>query len=104
MIDTQLRSHESIVCTLWGDLDWVGATALRHVMADLLQPGMEVVIDLRLVDSCDAVGISALVGSTRRARAVGCRVRILDDPRNEHQAPAVSVGHPPPQKEKPPRR
>jgi anti-anti-sigma factor len=76
MIETQLRSPESIVCTPWGDLDWIGAMSLRHVMTDVIQPGVEVVIDLDHVNSVDAVGVSALVGSSRRARAIGCTVRI----------------------------
>ena len=80
MIETELRSSESVVCSPWGDLDWMGATSLRHVMTEVIQPGMEVVIDLHHVDSVDPVGVSALVGSARRARAIGCRARIRNAP------------------------
>ena len=76
MIETQLDSCEIIVCTPWGDLDWIGATSLRHVMGNVLQPGIEAVIDLSHVDSLDGAGISALLGSSRRARSIGCTVRI----------------------------
>jgi anti-anti-sigma factor len=76
MIETQLHSSGSIVLRLWGDLDWIAAQSLRHVMTDMLRPGIEVVVDLSHVASFDAVGISALVGSSRRARSVGCRLRI----------------------------
>lgn len=75
MIETHSRSQGSIVCAPWGHLDWIGAASLRHVIADVLQPGREVVIDLRHVDSFDGVGLSALVGASRRARSIGCKAR-----------------------------
>jgi anti-anti-sigma factor len=49
---------------------------LRHVIGDLLRPGVEITIDLSRVEFIDAVGISAIVGSVRRVRAVGGRVHI----------------------------
>ena len=76
IIETQFRSTDRVVCAPWGDLDWSGATSLRHVLADVLRPGMQVDIDLGHVDFFDAVGISALIGSSRRAQSMGCRVRI----------------------------
>ena len=76
VIETQFGSSDHVVCAPWGDLDWTGATSLRHVMADVLQPGVQVDIDLRHVDFFDAVGISALIGSSRRAELIGCSVRI----------------------------
>lgn len=78
MIEVEMQSSGSIVCSPWGDLDWIAARSLRHVMTDVVQPGIEVVIDLRHVHSVDSVGISALVGSSRRAWATGCRARICN--------------------------
>jgi anti-anti-sigma regulatory factor len=48
-----------------------GSTELRHVIGDLLVPGVNVVIDLRHVSYAEAIGLSALVGSVRRLRSVG---------------------------------
>ena len=75
-METQFYSADRVVCAPLGDLDWIGATSLRHVMTDVLQPGMQVDIDLGHVDFFDAVGISALIGSSRRADLIGCSVRI----------------------------
>ena len=75
MIETELHS-EGVVCTPWGDLDWASATTFRHVMSDLLQPGTDILIDLRHVDTIDAGGVSALVGFARRAHSIGCRASI----------------------------
>ena len=75
-IETQFGSSEHVVCTPCVDLNWTGATSVRHVLADVLQPGMQVDIDLGHVDFFDAVGISALIGSSRRAELIGCSVRI----------------------------
>ena len=78
MIETYVDRASSIVCKPWGRLDWVEATCLRHVINDALRPGIEVVIDLGHVDSVDAVGMSALLGSVRRVRAIGSRVRVCN--------------------------
>jgi anti-anti-sigma factor len=50
--------------------------SLRHLIGDILRPGVEVLIDLSRVDFIDAVGISAIVGSVRRVRAVGGQAEI----------------------------
>ena len=76
MIETQLLADSTIVCRPSGSLDWIAAVSLRHVIADWLRPGVEIVIDLSRVDFIDAVGISAIVGSVRRVRAVGGRAQI----------------------------
>jgi anti-anti-sigma factor len=59
-----------------GTLDWIASLFLRHVIGDLLLPGVEVVIDLSEVDSIDSVGISAIVSSVRRVRAASGRAEI----------------------------
>jgi anti-anti-sigma factor len=76
VIETQLLADSSIVCRPSGSLDWIAAMSLRHVVGDSLQPGVKVVIDLSRVDFIDAVGISAIVGSVRRVRAVGGQAEI----------------------------
>ena len=49
----------------------MSAVSLRHAIGDAVRLGVDVVIDLRRVEFMDAVGISAIVGSVRRVRAVG---------------------------------
>ena len=76
VIETQLLADSTIVCRPSGGLDWIAAVSLRHATADWLRPGVKIVIDLSRVDFVDAVGISAIVGSVRRVRAVGGRAQI----------------------------
>jgi anti-anti-sigma factor len=75
-VDTHVRADSSIVCSPSGGLDWIGAISLRHAIHDSLRPGVDIIIDLSRVDFIDAVGMSALVGSVRRVRAVGGEARI----------------------------
>jgi anti-sigma B factor antagonist len=64
----------SVLCKPLGDLDWVSAVSLRHAIHDAVRPGAEIVIDLSRVSLIDAVGLSAIAGSIRRAQAVGATV------------------------------
>ncbi|MGP8205705.1 MAG: STAS domain-containing protein [Acidimicrobiales bacterium] len=83
MIDTYVGSDFSIVCRPTGCLDWTGAAALRHAVHNVLCPEINLHIDLRHLNFVDAVGMSALVGSVRRVRAVGGKARI------QNASPAV---------------
>jgi anti-anti-sigma factor len=83
VIETQLLANSGIVCRPSGSLDWIAAVSLRHVIGDLLQPGVKLTIDLSRVEFIDAVGISAIVGSVRRVRAVGGRAHVC------HPSPQV---------------
>ena len=76
LTELQMDTGSSVTCRPLGDLDLVSAVSLRHLIGEVLRPGLEVVIDLQNVSFIDAVGLSALVGSVRRARAVGGRARI----------------------------
>ena len=76
MIETHVWADSSIVCRPSGRLDWIAAVSLRHAIGDLLRPSVEVIIDLSRVEFIDAVGISAIVGSVRRVRAVGGHAEI----------------------------
>ena len=71
MIETSIGADERRICRPLGDLDWVSAFSLRHAIQELLQPGIEILIDLSQVETVDATGISALVGSVRRVTALG---------------------------------
>jgi anti-anti-sigma factor len=70
MITVHTDAASTVVCPL-KDLNLAGAVHLRQLISSLLEPGLQLVIDLRHVGVVDAVGLSALVGSLRRVRAVG---------------------------------
>ena len=56
-----LASTEDASLIPVGDLDWMSAFSLRHAVHDLMEPGIEILIDLSRVESVDGTGISALV-------------------------------------------
>jgi anti-anti-sigma factor len=78
VVETHVPADSSIVCRPSGALDWIGAVSLRHAIHDSLRPGVDILIDLGRVDFIDAVGMSALVGSVRRVRAVGGAAQICN--------------------------
>ena len=59
-----------------GSLDWIAAVSLRDAVGHSIQPGVDVIVDLSRVEFIDAVGISALVGTVRRVRALGGQANI----------------------------
>jgi anti-anti-sigma factor len=78
----EIYSHSD---TTWvyqptGDLDMAQSFHFRHVVADILRPLVTIEIDLHRVDHFDAVGMSALIGTIRRANAVGGRAIITHAP------------------------
>jgi stage II sporulation protein AA (anti-sigma F factor antagonist) len=83
VIETYVGPHSSAVCRPRDDLDWLNAFPLRRALSDLLQPGVQIVIDLGRVSWIDATGVSALMESIRRVTAVGGTVRIC------HMSPEV---------------
>ena len=76
MTELHIGKGSSVTCRPSGDLDLVSAVSMRHLIGEVLRPGLEVVFDLQNVSFIDAVGLSPLVGSVRRVRAVGGRARI----------------------------
>ena len=78
VVETHVGADSRIVCRPCGGLDWIGAVSLRHALHDSLRPGVHIIIDLSRVDFIDAVGMSALVGSVRRVRAVGGEAQICN--------------------------
>jgi anti-anti-sigma factor len=84
MIEVHSDPYAGIHLTPFGDLDWTGTKSLRHVLHDLLRPGIHLAIDMSYVEFVDAVGVSALVGCIRRVRAVGGDVELLN-PRSQVQ-------------------
>jgi anti-anti-sigma factor len=70
MIEIVSLGESRIVCRPLGDLDFRSSISLRHVVGDILRPGLDLVIDLSRVAAIDVVGLSALVGTARRVRAL----------------------------------
>ncbi|MBO0693047.1 MAG: STAS domain-containing protein [Acidimicrobiaceae bacterium] len=75
MIELQ-TCRDSVICRPSGNLDWESARSLRHVVGDLVRPGLNLVLDMSHVAFMDAVGVSAVVGSARRVLAAGGTIRI----------------------------
>ena len=78
MIQIENCEDSTTVVRLSGDLDLVSSFHLRHVVCDLLEPGLNLVIDLRHVGTIEAVGVSALIGSVRRVRASGGKAQVVN--------------------------
>jgi anti-anti-sigma factor len=78
MIDTYVPPVSKVVCKPVGNLDCYGATSLRQIVRDSLQPGVEIVIDLSPVEFIDAAGMRDIVGSVRLARAFGATARVCN--------------------------
>jgi anti-anti-sigma factor len=76
MIQIENCQDSTTIVRLSGDLDLVSSFHLRHVVCDILEPGLNLVIDLRHVRTMDAVGVSALLGSIRRVRASGGKAQV----------------------------
>lgn len=78
MIEIESPVDGDVVVMPRGNLDWVSATPLRHAVDDLLRLGLNFVVDLSRTDRVDATGISALVGTIRRAQAAGISACIVN--------------------------
>lgn len=78
MIEIEQRPDSSVVCRPSGELDLASSIQLRHVLSELFQPYLKLVIDLDRVDRIDAVGASVLLGLVRRVSAHGGTVRVIN--------------------------
>ena len=78
MIEIRTDRDATVTLRPTTDLDWIGAVSLRHVIEDALHPLIRLVIDLEGVQHIDAVGVSALIGSLRRARSVGGDLHVVN--------------------------
>lgn len=85
MVKTETYPDGVVCLRPAGDLDWSNATALRHAVHSILRPHVRVELDLQDVESIDAVGLSALVGSVRLIRSIPGEVRV------SHMPPAVRL-------------
>jgi anti-sigma B factor antagonist len=69
---------DSVIVYPCGHLDLGASFDLRHAIGEVLGAELNVVIDLRHLGSVDAEGLSALVGSVRRIRAIGGTVNVTN--------------------------
>lgn len=66
------------VVKLSDGLDLAAAPALREQLIDVLHRGASLLIlDLSQVPSCDTAGLAVLIGTQRRARLLGTKMRLL---------------------------
>jgi anti-anti-sigma factor len=71
-------SGDATVVSLSGGLDLAAAPALREQLIDVLHRGTGLLIlDLSHVLSCDTAGLAVLIGTQRRARLLGTKMRLL---------------------------
>jgi anti-anti-sigma factor len=80
MIKTETYPNGVVCLRPVGDLDWSNATALRHAVHSVLRPYVRLELDLQDVQSIDAVGLSALLGSVRLIRSLHGEVRVSHMP------------------------
>jgi anti-anti-sigma factor len=78
MIEIEKCHGSAVVCRPSGDLNFEASFLLRHVISDIIRPGCDITIDLRHANVVDAAGLSVLVGSVRRVRAVGGTGRVIN--------------------------
>jgi anti-anti-sigma factor len=107
---TALGRPAHTVVTMSGDLDIASAPAWRERLTAMLRPGMGLlVLELSAVSFCDAAGLAVLIGTQRRACALGIALRLvaprpqmarvlrlsgLDRSFTIHPTPAAAVAQP----------
>jgi len=65
-----------VIVALGGELGIASAPALRERLRSLLRAASQLIIDLSAVERAEASGLAVLVGSGRRARALGGSLRL----------------------------
>jgi anti-anti-sigma factor len=78
MIETNTYTDGCVRLRAFGEFSGATAVSLRHVVVDAVGQGVMVIIDLRGVECIDAEGVSALVGTVRRARWVGGDAQVVN--------------------------
>jgi anti-sigma B factor antagonist len=78
MIETNTHADGCVRLRAFGEFSVATAVSLRHMVADSVGQGVLLIIDLRRVECIDAEGVSALVGTVRRARSVGGDAQVVN--------------------------
>ncbi|HEX6393785.1 MAG TPA: STAS domain-containing protein [Acidimicrobiales bacterium] len=78
MIEIQTCTDGRVKLRPFGDFTWTSAVSLRHLVHDAICQELDLTIDLSRVEGIDAAGLSALVGSIRRARSAGGTAQVIN--------------------------
>jgi anti-anti-sigma factor len=78
MIETNTYKDGRVRLTAFGEFSGATAVSLRHLVVDSVGHGVMVIIDLHGVERIDAEGVSALVGTVRRARSAGGDAQVVN--------------------------
>ena len=78
MIETNTYADGRVRLRAFGEFNWATAVSLRHLVADSVGQGVTLLIDLGRVERIDAEGVSALVGTVRRARSIGGQAHVVN--------------------------
>lgn len=78
MIERNTYTNGGVRLRVSGELSCITAVSFRHVVDDSVGQGVTIVIDLGSVERIDAEGVSALVGTVRRARSVGGHAHVVN--------------------------
>ena len=78
MIETDSCGDGGVRLRAFGDFSSITAASLRHLVNDSIYHGLPLTIDLSRVERIDAEGVSALVGSVRRARSIDGTLRVVN--------------------------
>jgi anti-sigma B factor antagonist len=71
-----VQADSSVVCRPFGRLDWIGSVHLRDAVCHTLRHGVQVVLDLSMVDFIDSDGLGAVLGSIGLVHCVGGSVSV----------------------------
>lgn len=78
MIERNTSANGAVRLRVSGELSCITAVSFRHVVDDSVGQGVTIVIDLGSVERIDAEGVSALVGTVRRARSVEGEAQLVN--------------------------
>jgi len=83
----------TIICRPLGEVDFLSALTLRHVITNLPRPDLKIAIDLRHAHDVDGVELRARIGPARRGRCLGRTARLVNlNPRARWLLRSVGAG------------
>lgn len=76
-----------------GEVEFLSALTLRHVITNLPRPDLKIAIDLRHAHDVDGVGLRVRIGTARRGRCLGRTARLVNlNPRARWLLRSVGAG------------
>jgi anti-anti-sigma factor len=89
-VDAREPDGGSLVLALSGELDLAGAPELSTALANAMEAGRELVVDLRELEFIDSSGLGALVRFNNAASAAGYQYSVIAGPPQVHRAFVLS--------------